>query len=321
MGTQCSSEVRRQSSVDEDDVAASPWPVNTDTGNPDAVSGMCGGAFSRRFSHEVIDGKTVEHVHAHGESDELPGGLHGRPGGPGSGADAEPRAAQVAKDGREVGRFDGEDDAFNDQRFVRWAQPCAGAEEDRIHERDWVAMMANLDQFITPLAPLSSDNAGGGGSSGSTSTARGSGCRPIGEEAQREAAFAALQEGRPLYTLPEALRADKEVVLAAIGAEGQYCYDYIASRELRERDHDVVFALVARDGSLLANCSEELRADRQLVRLALQTCSSALSCAAAPLQGDKELKAYAAARAKEETRSFKQFEEKVTAKLAQCGPR
>merc|ERR1711920_340323 len=57
---------------------------------------------------------------------------------------------------------------------------------------------------------------------------------------------------------------------------GPYCYDYIASQDLKECDRDVVLALVRTDGSLLENCSEDLRADKQIVRCALSTCSEAV---------------------------------------------
>merc|ERR1719382_1427694 len=64
------------------------------------------------------------------------------------------------------------------------------------------------------------------------------------EEAEREIdeAFAAIRHKKPLYTFPEAVRANKKVVLAAIGNEGALCYNYIASQEMRERDRDVVLA-------------------------------------------------------------------------------
>jgi len=93
------------------------------------------------------------------------------------------------------------------------------------------------------------------------------------EESAKDEAFEALRDGKPLYSLPERLRSDKEIVLAAIASEGSFCYNYIASRELRERDRDVILALVAADGSLLEMVSEKLRADRQVVLTALRTCA------------------------------------------------
>merc|ERR1740138_1947990 len=85
--------------------------------------------------------------------------------------------------------------------------------------------------------------------------------------------FDAIREGAPLYTLSEELRADKDVVLAAIAREGAFCYDYIASPTLKRADRDVVLALVAADGSLLEHASLELRGDRQIVRIAVRSCS------------------------------------------------
>lgn len=132
-------------------------------------------------------------------------------------------------------------------------------------------------------------------------------------EVERDDAFAHLRAGKPMYLLPEHMRADREIVLAAIAVEGSFCYDYIA-RELREEDRDVVFALVLADGSLLEAASEPLRNDRQIVRAALRTYSGALKLASPQLQGDKELRAVATAQAKDEKRLLQQFAEKA------CGP-
>merc|ERR1712203_222600 len=62
--------------------------------------------------------------------------------------------------------------------------------------------------------------------------------------AARESALEAIREGRPLYSIPQEFRGDKDVVMAAIEREGPYCYDYIASQDLKECDRDVVLALV-----------------------------------------------------------------------------
>jgi hypothetical protein len=131
--------------------------------------------------------------------------------------------------------------------------------------------------------------------------------------------FEAIREGAPLYTLSEELRADKEVVLAAIAREGAFCYDYIASPTLKRADRDVVLALVAADGSMLEHASLEMRADRQIVRIALRTCSQALKFAPKSLQADRELKLAASSRAKEEQRLMKQISMKACAPT--CFPR
>lgn len=207
---------------------------------------------------------------------------------------------------------------------LRWAPACPDAEVD-MDQRHWAAMMSAVDMYITPLervAAAPSSTATPPSSPRSLAASSSTPATGLGEETVREAAFAQLRAGRPLYTLPEHLRADKEIVLAAIGTERQYCYDYIASKELRERDRDVVKALVGVDGSILERCCEELRADRQLVRMALRTCSEALSWAPKSLQADKELKAIAASRAKEEKSLLKRFEAKVCGPVghARCGP-
>lgn len=129
-----------------------------------------------------------------------------------------------------------------------------------------------------------------------------------------EDALDAIQGGTPLYRLPKELRADKQVVLAAIEREGAYCFDYIADRGLRGSDRDVVMALVSADGSLLEAAAEPLRADREVVRRALRTSGEALRFASKTLQADKELRKLAGLRAKEEKRLVKRFAEGA------CGP-
>eukprot|EP00429_Kryptoperidinium_foliaceum_P053050 CAMPEP_0176074032 /NCGR_PEP_ID=MMETSP0120_2-20121206/36994_1 /TAXON_ID=160619 /ORGANISM="Kryptoperidinium foliaceum, Strain CCMP 1326" /LENGTH=358 /DNA_ID=CAMNT_0017407721 /DNA_START=30 /DNA_END=1107 /DNA_ORIENTATION=+ len=208
---------------------------------------------------------------------------------------------------------------FREVEDLRWAPSCPDAEDD-MDPRRWAAMMSTMDMFITPLergGVAASSSASPPSSPGSRATSSAP-LRGIGEEAMREAAFEQLRSGRPLYTLPKHFRADKEIVLAAIGTERQYCYDYVAS-ELRENDRDVVQAFVCADGSILERCSERLRSDRQLVRMALRTCSEALSWAPKSLQCDKELKAIAAARAKEEQSLLKRFEAKVCAPMGKGG--
>lgn len=127
-------------------------------------------------------------------------------------------------------------------------------------------------------------------------------------------ALDAIRGGAPLYRLPRELRADKQVVLAAIEREGAYCFDYIADRGLRGSDRDVVMALVSADGSLLEAAAEPLRADREVVRRALRTSGEALRFASKTLQADKELRKLAGLRAKEEKRLVKRFAEGA------CGP-
>jgi len=133
-------------------------------------------------------------------------------------------------------------------------------------------------------------------------------------------ALRAVQNGKPLYTLPEKLRKDKDIVLTAIFNEGAFCLDYIASQDLRQRDHDVVLALVMADGSLLSSVSEAMQDTRDIVRAALMTCADALKFASKRLQADKDLQAMAFTQAKEEKRLMKVVAAKCTPSvLPRCG--
>lgn len=222
-----------------------------------------------------------------------------------------PRAAALAQRSRDRAG-DGEADAgsdFDGEDAWRAAPAEEDDQPDKIDEREWAGMMSAMDQFLpfednSTITPSSSSHYNGDSS----------GKESFVQAAAREAAFEAIREGKPLLSIPKELRGDKEVVMAAIEREGPYCYDYITSKELKERDRDVVLALVRADGSLLENCSEELRSDKQLVRCALATCSEALKVAPKALQCDKELKAMATTRAKEEQRLWKVMAEEM------CGP-
>lgn len=199
---------------------------------------------------------------------------------------------------------------------------------------EWNAMMATVNSLVLPpirgpdaaetqgLVDTDTDN---GSSEKGSSDGEGEFRLPwaaraaqkrseLDEEATKDDAFEHLREGRPLYTLPEAMRADKEVVLCAISAEGAFCFNYIASEELQRRDREVGLALVAANGSLLEELCEELRADRLVVETAVRNSAEALRSASKELQADKELKAIAAAREKEEKRLLKHYMEKA------CGP-
>lgn len=195
-----------------------------------------------------------------------------------------------------------------EQDGVRWAPPVDD-QPDRIDEKDWAGMMSAIDHFL----PFE-DNSTVTPSSSSQNMSDGSGKESFVTAAAREAALEKVREGLPLLSIPKELRSDKDVVLAAIEQEGPYCYDYIDSKELKERDRDVVMALVRADGSLLENACEELRGDKQVVRCALSTCSEALKVAPARLQCDKELKAVAASRAKQEQKLMQLMVEEM------CGP-
>jgi len=213
------------------------------------------------------------------------------------------------------GEEDSDEENSHLEEATRWAPPVDDL-EDKIDERQWQGMMSAMDQFLPFDDGQEERTNTPSSSSHPTGSTQDSYCKDESffSMAQREAAFEALRQGRPLCSLAEELRGDKDVVLAAIEQEGPYCYDYITNPELKKRDRDVVLALVRTDGSLLENCSEELRADKQIVRCALSTCSEALKLAPAALQCDRELKAVAASRAKEEQRLLKMFAAEM------CGP-
>lgn len=137
------------------------------------------------------------------------------------------------------------------------------------------------------------------------------GLRNPDDELDKVDPFELLRDGRPLYSLPEAFRADKEVALAAIAVEGMFCFNYIEP-SLRSQDRDVVLALVRADGSLFEHICEDLRSDRELVKIALKTCSEALQFAPKSLQADKELKKLAVSRRRDEAQLIKKY-------AAKCG--
>lgn len=141
----------------------------------------------------------------------------------------------------------------------------------------------------------------------------------VDPEAALLAAFAALRDGRPLGCLPEEMRSNKEVVLAAIVNEGIFCFDYISSEQLRTEDRDVALALVGDDGSILEHLCEELRADREVVSAAVRTCADALRFASPNLQADRKMKALSTSREKEEKRLLKAYLAKCAAKCAPTG--
>jgi hypothetical protein len=183
-------------------------------------------------------------------------------------------------------------------------------DRDHIADQEWQAMQATVNKYFgVGMSPVPEVV----GRPSSTKTKEVDDDEEHIEEQASVDPFEAIREGAPLYTLSEELRADKEVVLAAIAREGAFCYDYIASPTLKRADRDVVLALVDADGSLLEHASLELRGDRQIVRIAVRTCSQALKFASKALQADRELKAVANSRAKEEQRLMKQLAMKACA--------
>jgi hypothetical protein len=94
-----------------------------------------------------------------------------------------------------------------------------------------------------------------------------------------------VKYGLALYQVPEALRADKEVVLAAVTQEGFSLW--YASQALRA-DKEVVLAAVAQNANALNHAAEALRADKEVVLAAVAQHGFALERAAEALRADKE---------------------------------
>ena len=96
----------------------------------------------------------------------------------------------------------------------------------------------------------------------------------------------AAQDGFDLEFASEELRADRQVVLAAVKQFGN-ALEY-ASKELRA-DREIVLAAVKRNGWALRFASKELRADRQFVLAAVKAGGDALQFASVELRADREV--------------------------------
>lgn len=96
-----------------------------------------------------------------------------------------------------------------------------------------------------------------------------------------------LAEGRvDLEDLDEELRADFDVVMAAVRADGHALR--AAPAELRG-DGELALAAVRECGLALQHASPALQGDRELVLAAVQRCGAALQHASADLRGDPEV--------------------------------
>ena len=110
-------------------------------------------------------------------------------------------------------------------------------------------------------------------------------CRSCQEKINVLAAI--VKDGRfALMYASQELRADKEVVLAAVTQDGHALG--CASQELRA-DRDVVLTAVARNGHAFMYASPELRADRDVVLAAVALSRDALGYASRMLRADKEV--------------------------------
>ena len=105
--------------------------------------------------------------------------------------------------------------------------------------------------------------------------------------ADREFVLAAVTwDGLALEYASKALRADRWVVLAAVTEEGSALQ--FASKALRA-DKDVVLAAVTQNGYALEDASVALRADKDVVLAAVTRYSDALMYASNALQADREV--------------------------------
>eukprot|EP00971_Amphidinium_carterae_P119006 2357570-Amphidinium_carterae.1 len=92
--------------------------------------------------------------------------------------------------------------------------------------------------------------------------------------ADREVVLAAVQKhGGALGLATEALRADREVVRAAVQKTG-FALEH-ATKALRA-DHEIVLEAVRKHGGALSYATEALRADREVVQAAVQQEAAAL---------------------------------------------
>lgn len=107
--------------------------------------------------------------------------------------------------------------------------------------------------------------------------------RPPGQAAHLRIAS---RDGWQLRNMPSAIRADREVVLAAVRSLGtalQY-----AAKELRS-DREVVVTAVRSQGSALYWAAREFRSDREVVLEAVHSQGEALQYAAAEYKADRDV--------------------------------
>ena len=105
--------------------------------------------------------------------------------------------------------------------------------------------------------------------------------------ADKDVVLAAVRDDADaLAWASEALQADKDVVLAAVNNDGWALYD--ASKALRA-DKEVVLAAVTNNGRALESASYQLRADKEVVLAAVSDWGVALWRASEALRADKEV--------------------------------
>jgi len=103
-----------------------------------------------------------------------------------------------------------------------------------------------------------------------------------------EALAAVKDDGWALEHVSDELRADKEVVMAAVQKQDMGSMLMYASEELKA-DKELVMAAVKSDGGALLYASDELKADKELVMEAVKSGDDVLMHASDELRADKEL--------------------------------
>ena len=106
-------------------------------------------------------------------------------------------------------------------------------------------------------------------------------------KADRDFVLAAVgNNGCALLYASDALKADRGVVLAAMAHEGRaLCFASVALRA----DREVVLAAVAQNGYALSHASDALKADRGVVLAAVAQNGSALTFASTAIHADQEI--------------------------------
>jgi len=99
---------------------------------------------------------------------------------------------------------------------------------------------------------------------------------------------AVKNEGRALELASDALRSDREIVLAAVATDGWTSALQYASDAVRA-DRDIVLAALATHGDALQYASDALRADRDIVLAAVAKDGDALQYASDALRADREI--------------------------------
>jgi lambda repressor-like predicted transcriptional regulator len=111
-----------------------------------------------------------------------------------------------------------------------------------------------------------------------------------GRSHDREIVMAAVkQHGASLYYASEELRADREIVMAAVTSYNNQWQTLVRASEELRADREIVMAAVKRDGRSLAYASEELRADREVVMAAVRQHGISLESASEELRADREV--------------------------------